>query len=189
MAGITTNDRKHVDYHTNYNLTDVVTPINVPVFIRKLRESNYPLDEIAFLELGFTEGFDLGYEGLTQRSSTSNNIPFTVGDEIDLWNKLMKEVKLGQVAGPFEDISFDNYIQSPIGLVPKAGGDQTRLIFHLSYDFKNEGLKSLNYYTPKNKCSVKYRDLNYAIKTYLDLCEELLASESGQKTQSPKVAN
>ena len=34
----------------------------------------------------------------------------------------MKEVKLGRVAGPFLKVPFDNYIQSPIGLVPKAGG-------------------------------------------------------------------
>ena len=42
-----------------------------------------------------------------------------------------EEVKVGRVAGPFAEIPFENYIQSPIGLVPKSGGDQTRLIFHL----------------------------------------------------------
>ena len=31
----------------------------------------------------------------------------------------MKEVELKRVAGPFTDIPFDNFIQSPIGLVPK----------------------------------------------------------------------
>ena len=45
----------------------------------------------------------------------------------------MKEVKEGRYAGPFESIPFDSYIQSPIGLVPKDGGKDTRLIFHLSY--------------------------------------------------------
>ena len=186
---MTPSKEKQIDYHTNFNLTDIVTLINVSVLIEKLQESNYPPDEIAFLEAGFTEGFDIGYEGPTNRTSTSNNIPFTVGDEIDLWNKLMKEVKLGRVAGPFKEIPFDNYIQSPIGLVPKAGGDQTRLIFHLSYDFKDEGQKSLNYHTPKNKCSIKYRDLDFAIKMYLNLCEELLASETGQEGESYRVPN
>ena len=56
-----------------------------------------------------------------------------VGDELTLWNKVMKEVKLKRYAGPFEQIPFKHFIQSPIGLVPKDGGKDTRLIFHLSY--------------------------------------------------------
>ena len=85
----------------------------------------------------------------------------------------MKEVKLGRVAGPFEQIPFEHFIQSPIGLVPKAGSDGTRLIFHLSYDFK-DGLKLLNSFTPKEKCGVKYKDLDFVVQAYLKLCEEIL---------------
>ena len=95
-----------------------------------LKHTSYDPDEIKFLEEGFTQGFDIGYEGPQQRTSFSENIPLSVGTEIDLWNKLMKEVRLKRVAGPFEKVPFDNFIQSPIGLVPKAG-NQTRLIFHL----------------------------------------------------------
>ena len=62
----------------------------------------------------------------------------------------MKEVQAKRVAGPFEQIPFEHFIQSPIGLIPKAGSDEARLIFHLSYDFKN-GLKSLTSFTPKEK--------------------------------------
>ena len=42
-----------------------------------------------------------------------------------LWNKVMKEVEAKRFAGPFEKIPFDNFIQSPIGLVPKDGGKST----------------------------------------------------------------
>ena len=94
----------------------------------------------------------------------AENIPLMVGSEVDLWNKLMKEVKLGRVAGPFDEIPFEHFIQSLIGLVPKAGTDQTHLVFHLSYDFKREGLQSVNHFTPKEKCSVKYRDLDFVVK-------------------------
>ena len=31
----------------------------------------------------------------------------------------MKEVKVKRLAGPYEEVPFENYIQSPIGLVPK----------------------------------------------------------------------
>ena len=159
------------EYFWNYDLDNIVTTINHKLFMSLLRESGYPDDEVFFLEDGLTNGFDIGYEGPQERCSTADNIPFTVGNEVELWNKLMKEVKLGRVVGPFEKVPFENYIQYP-GLVPKAGSDQTRLIFHLSYDFKKEKLGSVNHYTPKEKCTVKYRDLDYAVKTFLELSEQ-----------------
>ena len=78
----------------------------------------------------------------------------------------MKEVKEKRYAGPYSSIPFKNYIQSPIGLVPKAG-NQTRLIFHLSYNFDEDKRKSVNFYTPDHLCSVHYRDLDHAVKTCL----------------------
>ena len=33
----------------------------------------------------------------------------------------MKEVQANRVASPYKSIPFDNFIQSPIGLVPKVG--------------------------------------------------------------------
>ena len=99
----------------------------------------------------------------------------------------MKEVKAKRVAGPFLKPPFKNYTQSPIGLVPKkaSGSDQTRLIFHLSYDFKENGLHSVKYFTPKEKCSVKYKDLDYTVRMYLklyDSCKgEIDCSEDDEK--------
>ena len=83
----------------------------------------------------------------------------------------MKEVKLKRVAGPFNNIPFESYIQSPIGLVPKAK-DQTRLIFHLSYDCQRDQLGSLNHFMPRELCSVKYKDIDYAIQAYLRICNQ-----------------
>ena len=85
----------------------------------------------------------------------------------------MKEVNLQRYAGRFEEnaIPFRNSIQSPIGLVPKAGG-QSRLIFHLSYNFKN-GNKSVNSWTPKDLCSVKYHDLDHVIENSLKLLKQV----------------
>ena len=45
----------------------------------------------------------------------------------------MKEVKEERYAGPFSEPPFTEFIQSPIGLVPKDNGKATRLIFHLLY--------------------------------------------------------
>ena len=84
----------------------------------------------------------------------------------------MEEVKVGCFAGPYKTIPYKNcFVQSPIGLVPKSGG-KTRLIFHLSYDFPN-GNKSINHWTPQELASVKYNDLDHAVKNCLKLMEEL----------------
>ena len=156
-------------YYENFDLKSIVTPVKMERFVSLLRQTGYNCDKIEFLERGLKFLFDLGYAGPQCRQSKSDNIPFTVGDKVILWNKIMKEVQLKRVAGPYseKDLPSENFIQSLVGLVPKAGSDQTRLIFHLSYDFKQNDLKSVNFYTPEEICSVKYKDLDYAVNVYL----------------------
>ena len=165
-------DSKHEDLETpifaeNHNLEDVHTPVDGRLLARKLREANYDLAEIEFLEHGFTKGFNIGYEGPTRRRSEAKNIPLRIGSPTQLWNKLIKEVQHSRIAGPFDSVPFEHFMQSPIGLVPKAK-DQTRLTFHLSYDFGTEiDQRSVNFHTPAEKCSVKYQDLDCAAKMCL----------------------
>ena len=64
-------------------------------------------------------------------------------------------------ASPFEQIPYSEFIQSPVGLVPKDGGNDTRLIFHLSYPRNGS---SINSETPPEICSVKYPDFSEAIR-------------------------
>ena len=151
----------------NGDLTNIITPIDVDKFEELLRLTNYDPGETEYLTSGFRLGFDLGYRGSELRQNRAENIPFTVGNEQEMWGKLLKEVRIGRVAGPFEHIPYSNYIQSPIGLVPKAG-NKTRLIFHLSHDF-DEQFKSFNSSIAEDMRSVHYNDLDYAIKTCLKL--------------------
>ena len=159
-----------ISQFSNFVLDDTVTLINVRVHGNLLEEMGYDGRKTRELIKGFTGGFDIGYGGPKVRKDTSANIPITVGSDLDMWNKVMKEVEAACYAGPFEAIPYtESYMQSPIGLVPKAGG-QTRLIFHLSYDFGTDledERKSLNFHTPSELCSVKYRDLDYAVQTCL----------------------
>ena len=88
----------------------------------------------------------------------------------------MNEVKESRYAGPFtkENFQLTSYIQSPIGLVPKAD-DKTRLIFHLSFDFgqlEEIDKRSVNFHIPQEICRVKYRDLDSAIKDCLELLKQ-----------------
>ena len=117
-----------------------------------LHESEYDREETKFLINGLMEGFPIGYTGPRNRRDFAKNIPFHDGDgsKFELWQKIMKEVKLGRFAGPFRkrDIPFDHFVQSPVGLVLKGeDGKQTRLIFHLSYQFPN-GNGSINAHIP-----------------------------------------
>ena len=143
-------------------------------------ESNYAESETRFIVNGFRFGFPIGYEGPTKRKQTARNIPLKCGSQQDLWDKMMKEVKLKRFAGPYSHVLFKSYIQSPVGLVPKHQTDQldqgqrvedqgqsrlnqTRLIFHLSYPDQ----ASLNHFTPRERCRMKYKDLDHAVKLCL----------------------
>ena len=123
-------------------------PVNVAVYERLLRKARYNPEEIDFLVGGFTEGFPLGYAGDREVQQTAPNLKLECGSEEVLWEKMLKEVKLKRFAGPFEKIPFDNYIQSPVGLVPKGSTGDTRLIFHLSYP-RGKATKSVNANNPK----------------------------------------
>ena len=167
-----------VPQYTNFDLNNIHTPVKVDVLERMLISSEFNKEDTTYLIKGFREGFDISYAGPLDRQDTSKNLPLSngIGDEIDLWQKMMKEVKAKRYAGPFLKIPFKNFVQSPIGLVPKAG-NQTRQIFHLSYNFgKEERQQSINYFTPKELCSVKYNDFDHAIRS----CIKLIKT-SGQK--------
>ena len=88
-----------------------------------------------------------------------------------MWNKIMKKVQLRRVSGPFygQQFPLQNFVQSPIGLVLKVG-NLTRLIFHLSFDFgEGSDKKSVNHYIPDSFSSLKYHDLDCAVKMCLKL--------------------
>ena len=113
----------------NFNLSDVITPVNVPKFEQLLNSAGYNKSKTKFLVDSFKNGIDLGYRGSTQVKQKSNNLKLTIGSETELWNKVMKEVQAQRYAGPFEKIPFEHYIQSPIGLVPKDGGNKNKVDF------------------------------------------------------------
>ena len=147
------------EYYENFNLTDIVSPVNVDIFKKLLEESCYDPAETRFWVDSFHNGFDLGYRGPENVRREANNLRIRVGSYTILWNKVMKEVKLGRYAGPFKSPPFDEFIQSPIGLVPK-GHDDTRLIFHLSYP---RGGSSINSETPRDMCIMQYCDFAQVI--------------------------
>ena len=162
IKSIDKGNYNEVLYYEKFNLDTIETPVKVEELDRLLKLSKYDQEKSNYLVQGFKHGFDIGYRGEENVQLTSPNLKFVVGNNIELWNKVMAEVKAKRYTGPFSSIPFKNYIQSPIGLVPKDNGKKTRLIFHLS--FPKDGTTSLNYNTPKELTSVKYDDLDFALK-------------------------
>ena len=111
----------------------MVSPVNVEAYKNILKQVKYDKSETEFLMSSFRNGFPLHYSREQSVRMCTPNLKLRIGSETELWNKVMKEVNLKRFTGPYKDIPFKHFIQSPIGLVPKDGGKETRLIFHLSY--------------------------------------------------------
>ena len=119
-------------YYENFDIKTVVTPVNPDRLEQLLLEASYDPEETAFLVNGFRQGFDLGCKLDVNRDKIkifAPNLKLRVGNPVTLWNKVMKEVKLGRYAGPFKQVPYPYFVQSPIGLVPKDGGRTQDLFF------------------------------------------------------------
>lgn len=158
----------------NYGLTEIVTPINVKNLECLLKQTQYDPRETQYLVQGFTEGFSLDYQGPRDCKQYANNLRLRVGTQTDLWNKVMKEVQLKRVAGPYTEPMWPWFHQSPLGLVHKSGSTkgETRLIFHLSHPQKfddNKSVGSVNFNTPKESTTVQYNSVDDAIRNCTDV--------------------
>lgn len=78
----------------------------------------------------FLEGFRLAYTG-PRISGFSTNLISANSHKDMTKSKLLKEVELGRVLGPFSEKPISTLSVSPIGLVPTNSGGW-RLITHLS---------------------------------------------------------
>lgn len=129
----------------NYNISEVATPIRVKEFEQLLKETQYDITKTEYLINGFTQGFELGFYGPRNIVREAPNMKLRCGSHIELWNKIMQEVRKGHTAGPFKDpnnlefltrpeFPFRHYWQSPTGLIPKKGQqNKTRMIVNLLY--------------------------------------------------------
>lgn len=169
----------------NFDLDNICTPINTANFGKLLQDTKYDREKTDFILNGFKKGFSLHYIGPTNRTDTSRNLRLNIGSELELWNKVMNEVKLKRYAGPFSSIpvSFkDSFVQSPLGLVKKAGFTEdgkpkTRLIFHLSHPRISK--TSINDYTDERFKHVKYKDLDHAVRICLQRGRNCYMAKTG----------
>ena len=133
-----------------------VTPVRIDRLTSVLRDYDPLLTN--FLIQGFSYGFHIHYSNL--RSSFESPNLLSANDQPNIvTDKLHKEIEAGRVAGPFSAPPFDNFVVSPLGIVPKKAPNEFRLIQHLSYPHEN----SVNSGIPVDFSSVRYASIQDAI--------------------------
>ena len=147
------------------------TPIKRDVLASYLL--HYDEHESTILITGFTLGFSLHYDGPAY-SRTSGNHRSALQAAFIVDRKLLHEVSLGRIAGPFTHPPFNDFQSSPLGLVPKHDPGKFRLIHDLSFPRGD----SINLYTSKQFTCVQYETLDQVVS---------LVQECGQGCFIPKA--
>ena len=126
------------------------TPIKIDKLLRWLE--GYDKVKTKYLEIGFSEGFRLGFNGVLNKKQHHN-----LKSALDLpevtKEKIIKEIRANRVEGPFDLPPKSNLHISPIGLQPKKVEGEYRLIHHLSYPeglCVNDGIDQ----TYVNQCNI-----------------------------------
>jgi len=116
------------------------------------------LEDAILILNGFKNGFRIQYTG-PRIARTSKNLLSAHTLKLETKEKLLKEVNLGRMLGPFSKRPISNLQTSPIGLVPKSSSGW-RLITHLSYP---EG-SSINDFIDPEICQVKYTSIDKVLE-------------------------
>ena len=61
-------------YYENFNLEDIVTPVDVEQLSRLLHETKFDSKKSSFLIEGFSNAFDIGYQGSEVIQQNSHNL-------------------------------------------------------------------------------------------------------------------
>ena len=133
-----------------------VTPVKVSNLSPLLQQYDPRLAQ--FLIDGFSFGFRIVFVGKSRLRLASNLRSAKEHPNI-LAAKLEKELCAGRIVGPFSRPPFDNFISSPLGVVPKKTPGEFRLIHHLSYPNGS----SVNDFIPDHFSSVQYASIGDAI--------------------------
>ena len=124
---------------------------------------------------GFRHGFrihsdinsDPGTGGYANHLSAIENEQF-------LQEKLDKEMALGRISGPFQQIPFQDMVISPLGLVPKKDLNQFRVIHDLSFPHND----SVNSHIDREYTAVTYETLDTCIAIIVEIGEGCLIAKA-----------
>jgi len=113
---------------------------------------------------GFTSGFKINSSLDKNVVKFPQNHKSATGNPQVVTKKIHREIQKGRIKGPFKEPPFNNFICSPLGLVPKKESGSFRLIHDLSFP-KGD---SVNSWTPPEFTAVSYQN----IETVINLVQE-----------------
>lgn len=134
------------------------TPI-IPSKFRVLLQG-YDKQLATYIIDGFTHGFRIHAINIKDYCQSPTNAAIANCNPAAVEEKLMKEIKLGHIAGPFEQPPFDPMYISPLSLRPKNNNDGWRLLHDLSFPYND---KSVNSAIPDEYKHVHYASIQDAI--------------------------
>jgi hypothetical protein len=126
--------------------------------------SGYPQELTDYLIDGFTNGFDIGFEG-HNLSSKPYNLKSAMEHPTIVDTKLNEELELGRVAGPFDTPPYHYLHLSPLGVCEKKVPGTYRMIHHLSFPAG----QSVNDGISDDKSKVQYASISDAIQIVVGL--------------------
>ena len=151
----------------NLSSNNLPTPIKVNILAKLL--SNY--EDKDFIIDGLYNGFDLGYVGEQLSQSCNNNL--TVNSNLEVaWDKVMSEVALNRIEGPFPEPPLPFVKCSPLALREKSTPGQFRLLHNLSYPHDNT---AVNANIPRELASTSYSTINDATDIIKNMTSPYLA--------------
>ena len=122
----------------------VPSALNIPVW-RELLQAYEDSVVCEFLEFGWPAGFVPTVLPIFDLRTHRGALQFPE----QVTEYLNKEISLGRVAGPFDDVPFtDGFVVSPLNTVPKRDSDERRVIVDLSWPCGtsvNDGIPSDTY--------------------------------------------
>lgn len=141
-----------------------LAPTPIKINNLKVSLSQYPRISVADeLLKGFSHGFRLHYLGPRHPTECSNLVSVSKNPDATR-AKILNEVSLGRVLGPFSNKPISTLRISPIGIVPKSDG-KWRLITHLSFPFNH----SVNDFIEYEYSTVQYSKFDNIIEMIASL--------------------
>ena len=144
------------------------TPLPTPIRPRPLKRLLQGYRGAEYIVQGFLYGFDLGYLGVPSDSVCRNNQSVRLAPAVAR-SKILSEVSLGRIAGPFSSPPLPNFICSPLSLREKSTPGSYRLLHNLSFPYD---ARAVNHNIPQDFSSLQYASVYDAIKILIryDTC-------------------
>lgn len=131
---------------------------------------DYDSDQASYLINGFTHGFRLGCTSVPS-SCVPQNHKSTLGHPDIIEDYIQTGLNKGRIAGPFSNKPFEQFVVSPLGLVPKGSTGKFRVIHDLSFP-KNQ---SVNSNIPRENSAVQYDSIDQVVDLVQRLTLKMLS--------------